>query len=894
MASKISLTKENFKQLYAAFDHYYPEGLVYSSDKPFSLGDFNWGTRKDFIDFVSRLTGVSIYDEKDIIHIKQAQVALDLMEKGTYLEEKTTEVNDKLNATTPDKFLREQQEAARAKREEELKAITKEETAKVREEIERVKALEEKLKNQKINYEVQKNKVEEPKEVENLHEQASANPQEFIDKTTEQFKNNPNLKGLTPQEAEITAKQAAVTLHGILTDNPDSPIFQSIIADKIVSDPESLSRLISNPQDQIFFKNLVSNLNSQSSAQLELTNLFVDVSKINHISGVTFLHSPGVNSREFNVSNIATQHINLLGDQNQLLGSLTGFGEGQIKSRIISSIGGRLESYIAKLPANSVFSKIYSSETVQLGLSSLGIVEAAPWVAAEGSWFGQLAVSSGFGPVASFVQTKLGINLGVQVAAKAVGSKVAGAVTGEVVAGAVGGEITGAAVGAAAGSVVPIVGNIVGLVVGLLGPKVIGWIKDNAQKYGKYIVVAAGAGLGLLFGGVLGATLGGILAFGGITILSGGVPALSSSMSSLGSVIAGFFGALGEATLGTVGVPILATLIGFPLLVALILFIINSGAYVTPPEMSLLSSANPYIDVQKTADPAGQIASPTSITYTVTITAKKDNLTGISFQNKCQGIKKSGGNLDCSNLEKLPSPSTLPPSISPGTPFSFTFTSAYDSRYQNTLVSDTVTVSAVSDSGGNVSETGAASVCFGDCPLNCFKTVDNGEPWPSNYKANLDAAAATLGGTYPNFAAKACAAGPINLCYTTSNPSPVGSGLCAGTIYARHIHNTASCDINFNQCGLHSGSDSLFMLTHEVTHHIQTISPNYERLFEQNVPQTEWPLCTYSATGSDPYESEAEGDALFVGKPSWNGCVSSFISQYPRHYQFAKNVMFGP
>jgi len=441
----------------------------------------------------------------------------------------------------------------------------------------------------------------------------------------------------------------------------------------------------------------------------------------------------------------------------------------------------------------------------------------------------------------------------------------------------------------------------IGAVLGFLGTPIVmaigaavGWVvgkiieKIPWKKIGPWLLGGL-AGIGaFMFAGPVAGIVVGLGTLGLTSAVAGGT---GVTFGAIGSGIAGFFGAIGGAFLGSIWKPILAVLIGFPVLVALILFIVNSGAYVVPPGEGSLSNTNPYIDVQKIAEPSGGVPSPTTVTYTITITAKRDVLTNISLTNNCQAINKAGTKTDCKGLEQLPSP---PDSIAPAQPFSFTFKSDYGGNFQDSLVTDNVTINAKSESGGNVSETGSASVCFGDCPLDCFQTVNNSEDWPSNLKANLNSAAATLASTYPNFAAKVCAAGTINLCYTTQDPNPVGvGGLCNGTIYARHIH-TPDCDINFNQCGLQSQSDALYILTHESTHHIQSINGSYQQKFDDQVPQSEWALCSYGATSGDDAESMAEGDALFVGKPSWSNCITNYITQYPTHYLFAKNVMFAP
>jgi hypothetical protein len=378
------------------------------------------------------------------------------------------------------------------------------------------------------------------------------------------------------------------------------------------------------------------------------------------------------------------------------------------------------------------------------------------------------------------------------------------------------------------------------------------------------------------------------IGIGGTTITAafgGGVAGLT--VAGIGKGIGKVLGTLGKFTVKVAIIPFLISLPVFSLIVVFILFIINSGAYVVPGDASITNSTNPYISVEKTATPSGQLASPTLITYTVTITAKKDALSAINFSNTCQGIKKGGGNIDCKNLEQIPAP---PASISPGSPFTFSFTSNYNSKFQDMLVSDTITVNAKSNEGGKVTDVGSASVCFGNCPLDCFAFPEKywqGGNDVQNLKSLLTGAASTLASQYPNFAQKTCAAGTINLCY---NPGAFAAGF-----FGFHEH-SSTCDIDFNIRSAAYGPEGvLFLLTHEATHHIQAIAGHYLVEFEDRVAPTEPSVCTYGGSVSE--ESMAEGDALYVARPIIDAnfaCLTNYQSQYPKHYNFAKSVMFAP
>ena len=153
------------------------------------------------------------------------------------------------------------------------------------------------------------------------------------------------------------------------------------------------------------------------------------------------------------------------------------------------------------------------------------------------------------------------------------------------------------------------------------------------------------------------------------------------------------------------------------------------------------------------------------------------------------------------------------------------------------------------------------------------------------------------------FVDKACSNTPtIKLCYTTKNPSPIGDSLCVNNIYAIHAHNTNGCDINFNQCGVRNDTkDASFILTHEISHHVQKFDGGDMVARHQNSGATsELPLCSYSGTikngVKNPYEGSAEANALYAtgGTASFSTCSMNFQSQYPRNYSYAQEYMNKP
>ncbi len=119
---------------------------------------------------------------------------------------------------------------------------------------------------------------------------------------------------------------------------------------------------------------------------------------------------------------------------------------------------------------------------------------------------------------------------------------------------------------------------ILGPILVFLATKILRWI---TTKIGLWIRKHLGAILGI-FGFFAGASVFG--AIGGVIIGIGGL-ALGGAITGVGAgaAIFGFFATLFGITMTAILTPLLITFIGIPIAIALILFIINAGAYVVPP-----------------------------------------------------------------------------------------------------------------------------------------------------------------------------------------------------------------------------------------------------------------------------------------------------------------------
>ncbi len=962
MTDKVSLTKENIKFIIDAFSHFFPEGIIYSVDKPYVSGEFNWNNRKGFIEFVFRLTGIKITSDKDFKNIKNAEQAV-IKLAGVETQNPEANIPGKETREAQEKE-REQRESAKAKAKVESDAAVKAAIAKQQEiqaaqkakkeiadKIRKQEQIQESLKDKKVYAKVEAPPSPEPSSnVKVFINEAKNHPQSFRQDLAKNIREKISpiyAKTLTNEEIDFLADKVAFdTVYTInnpratVSSNTQAAILSSISKDASVvpaaiPNKDTLNLIRDASKELVFFKDsmeLSRRVLSSVDNDLALTVFGPDPSDIK----VSLSSQPMEGyTNEVHLDQLNHGYINLLQNQSGVFDSINSLATDGAKKILLGQARTFLNSQIAKLPADSVISGVYNSafgqqilsfvgleETVPLGESFLGgFIQQIPGATGFFEGLGNtLEIDFGFtaaAPVTEMASTTIaategvtaveaatvttGVETGVlATAGSAIGTEAGATVGGAAIGAETGIAAVGTGIGAGEAATATGLGALIGNVPGLIIGAIVGLVVSTLPKIKKFIedhkdlLLFGGIGTllaGLLTGSVPLVLVGTPITIAGASSFIGAGGGLRSATTSLFGSIGSLFKVLGSAFLGAVGLPIMIILVSFPVVVALMLFIINSGAYVVPPTGSLLSSSNPYIDVQKSANPSGQVASPTTITYTITITAKKDTLTNITFKNDCQAIKKDNTKIDCKGLENIPS---TPLTITPSNPFVFTFTSNYGSNYQNSLITDNINVSATSESGGKVSETGSASVCFGDCPLNCFDLNDTSWSAVPSLKSNLTQAAAQLAAQYPNFASKVCAKGVVKLCYTTSDPSPVGTGgTCNGTFYARDIEQS-NCNINFNQCGIRSTSDALYILTHETTHHIQAINGSYQQLFNEQVPQSEWSLCTYNATAGNDAESMAEGDALYVGRPSWNNCITNYINQYPKHYLFAKSVMFAP
>ena len=794
MADKISLTRENIKYIRDAFSHFFPEDTVYSADKPYVSGEFNWDSRRAFIDFVYRLTGVQIKSEKDFQNIKKAELAVEDLVK----------TEGKQEANTQTKEQREQAEKIRQEREASQKKAAEDANTQVKAAAKKQQEIQTALQDKKIYAKVEIAKeVPPPDEATvNFINEAKAHPTSFQKDLAESIKTKitPALsKTLTEEEIGLLATKTAYDTVSAINNFPaqSSANTQTAILAALAKDAKVLPNLIPNKETA----GLLQNSAAESSCFINNTRLSKTIlSSINPnlataVFGVgpenlkvEFFSQPVQGyTHEVDLGDLNQGHIKLGESQTNMLGAVGSFTQGEAKGFIMRQARTILDNQIAKLPADNAVAGFYNGKFGQEILNFAGLGKANPL--GEGfveSFMQRIPGSSAFiqgyqkffgtniaveaAPITEIAGTAIiggtemvegaviltegttvlagegvllaggatgivaaeGLAMGVETEAVTklltpiAGKAAASALT--KVATSVLGKSTVVALNTALqslGSLVPIIGNAIALAVSWVATKIakiIPWqkIKDNL------IAISGGmlaAGLLIFPGTVFGTFLsvgGGLGLVGGV--VNGGLSGLGSSLSGIGAGIGSFFGALGGTFLGAVGMPILVTILVFPVVVALILFIINAGAYIVPPSTALEGLQNPYIDIQKKPNPEGpfnnsDIPNKTKIEYTITVSAKQGPLTNITFKDECKVIKKG-------TPPSCPPPSqgtpTPPSSISPSSPFSFTYTVNITSHdYDDSAIVDTFTITADTPEAKGVTSASSASIVIGKPPMEC-------------------------------------------------------------------------------------------------------------------------------------------------------------------------------
>lgn len=392
--------------------------------------------------------------------------------------------------------------------------------------------------------------------------------------------------------------------------------------------------------------------------------------------------------------------------------------------------------------------------------------------------------------------------------------------------------------------------------------------------------------------------------------------AIAGLGAGIGGLMQGAFALVGMVAALSVTVPaaILGILMGaiviLGILVPIIMFIINSGAYITPlapglgtsESISTSETTNPYIGVKKTPNPRGPFENtdiPLTVEYTIEITAKLNTLTNITIDYECKTIKE-GSSPDCPNPNPaIPAP---PSQITTGSPFIFTYEATYDSQFQDSLVTDKIIVNAQPEGHSTQRVTGSASIIIGDPPTGCFEFSGG---WPDDKLSMLIEVILNYFMPASAFMEKLCAGGNINLVYSPEPAvyeNPDGSFEYGGY--------TAYPNITIYRKGHENVNNLSFTLAHESGHALSYASPGLLASYRANGPVQEertllgrnGVICTYpleyASEETKKTESFAEMVALYISRsPATttrnNACLGgTFRDKYPLHWNFARNTIF--
>lgn len=902
-------TKAKVHLLKTACEYYYPIGVFGNKDQR-AFGQGQFGKWKNSSEFKKELFGI-FPEIEDISEIHE------ILEQWEVVAPDEVKPNEQPSSTVPDKDKLEQLQ----KEADERERIAKEAREKAK--TETVKEIEELQKNRKKFVYLEPKTTsrveltsEEKIAQEYLEKAAQADPETFIKTFSEKIikSTSAETKAAIGEEAlSVSANQVAIdflnrTLNKNKIINAPAGIFKGLLESDIVS--EALK------------KETLSTLSILSSSSEGLTRSFLYPILGKNLTDF-YYEKPQI---DYTVTTTPTSksvyQVNLFDLQKDFTNfknnPVFSFLEDQAKDELLKHGKKLATEFITKLPSKGISALIKSFASNSALTSAFEILgsSAVSYQATNiTGWIIQFTAPQ-FVPMITFAAGRFGVNIGLTAvnaltpaatAALETGAIAGVAATGEVAGAAVAGTIAGEAAGVAAGTAITTAGAVAGAGAGATAGGTIGALSGPLAPLVIPILTAIGAALGKVIDKVkiwikrnpnairymtLLPLIAGI-AIGSIPIIvvsgfffvstfvaTGGVMGAAGAMG--GFLTASFFAIIG-ATINSIAKPLILSLLGTVAFVALVFFIINSGAYVVPPDTgsSINIDQNPYISVSKVADiSSAPNPNPTiTVNYTVTVSAPQGSISNIVFQNGCT-VVKNGGSPTCS----APLPPETPAIIDPTSPFVFKYSQTYDSKYTDSLVTDTFSVTATTPQGqGN--SLSSASVIIGNPPTKCFNVA--GSNWPSEYKSNVLSAVATLNGSFPAYSAKLCSGGTIKVVYdTTKNPGGWGY-YSGGTIY-------------LNGGGLKSSINSLYILSHESGHHYQSstlagIAAMVQYLNNTGGVAGERPLCSYVNTGN-PYEAFAEAIALYVTRDQssqWtNKCGGTFQSTYPNHYNFVRNNIF--
>lgn len=732
------LTLSNIQKLMEASEKFYPIELLGDGYQGYLVKSLaipemklSWKTSREFFGYISTLTSQN--------SIKEAYSVLSFWEGVA--ESRPEEKPEELTQTTPGSEERRIQEEERvrrlkARKDAELKAqrITDQEIEKQKENI-----LKE-LKEQKIYAKVEETKIpplssDEEKALNSLKEMAKSTPHGLSGELSAQIeKTVPESikKAVTSEEIKLYADTVATNTVGILREEVKPQTIEGVLLAKLSEEKNIIAPFNLSPAAEESVVGAASELAAfnlmGTESQRGVLNAVFGPNITSHLLGPTPETIPvffGLKPEEGTYS-IGLGEI--IQKQNEITFSpffsqIRSLSQIEAKRVVIDFGKSFVTDKIKSFPQDSLLGRFTTSSAFKNVISL-----TRPYQTFEATnLFGRfvLKFSPEFAPTVNILGNIFGKNLGiiapvVSNAAEGVVAKgISGAIS-KVIAGVTGkaaGTATAVAAvkaGALAGTAIPIpvVRQIAGAVAGWVASKIIPWV----QKH-KEVIIGAVVGVGAL---VLGLPFLSALAVAGAVALTagfvlGGTAGVLGLVTSFGTSALSFFAAV---LLPAIAAPLIFAVLFIPVAV-IILFIINSGAYVVPPSSTFVAGVieSPYIDVVKKVNGENVFESeelPLTIEYTIEVRAKKGTLTNIRFEDTCSVIKE-GQKPRCPDGD-LPSP---PQIISPVESFSFTYSRTLSNNFTDSMVIDNITVTADSPDMKNAKATGSAFVKIGNPPEEC-------------------------------------------------------------------------------------------------------------------------------------------------------------------------------
>lgn len=677
MDKRISLSKENIEYLRRAFSHFFPEDAIYAADKPFESGEFNWKNRADFIDFVYRLTGISIKSEKDLGAIKKAQFEIENLLGESPSPEKPVEAN------VPDKEARALQELERQKREADLEKTRVNAEQEIKRSIEKQQKIQEYLKNRKVVVTPTEKLTEvtltpdEKEKIYNLARAVNTDPgttqkiieekiRESVGKSSEDVKKNVTDPLITKTTLDLIEKIKPFSEYSkpeeipdnIQTLNPVSPLIAITNSDdprlkELIPDVEARNSLAQNTKYLSFAVDSERSLNSALTAPLfenskNISTLFYpqQISEFqiaedqrneeNREEGAEIslgdVYNQGrdlrdvwqkianrtVTADEVTTSVISAAPSYALGDVSAA-GSATYFTTLALPATVGGVVGLGTNLYLSSY--TPIFADWVATSTPLLAeFTTTPTPVFTEWATTSTPWFSfttseissPLSIEPKWMISGKWVEPTPGVTVltaqeaATEKLANTAVVKGAGAKAGQTTTLALATKkgISGliAKVGAFLGSVGPVIGTIIGAVVGW----VVGKIAEKIpwKKIGPWLLGGLIGGFAYFVAGPIVGIVAGVGAFGLAAASAGG----SITLGAVGAGIGGFFKIVGGIIATSfITTPFLIGLLFTPIIVALILFIINSGAYVVP-----MGSSVTAINFSCKTDQNGDQSLPTS------------------------------------------------------------------------------------------------------------------------------------------------------------------------------------------------------------------------------------------------------------------------------------------